>query len=122
MLVVLALGLAMFLSASFVRYRDVEPIWDVILQALFYATPILYTAQTVIDKAGIEVARILMLNPLATVIQQARHAVVDPAYAGVGQIFGTPAWAAVPVAATVVIFVLGLVVFRRAAPSLAEDL
>ena len=33
----------MLLSALFVRYRDIEPIWDVVLQILFYVTPIFYT-------------------------------------------------------------------------------
>ena len=39
---VLALGLSLFLSAAFVKYRDVQYIWEVILQAGFYLTPILY--------------------------------------------------------------------------------
>ena len=29
-------------SALYVRFRDIKPIWEVVLQALFYATPILY--------------------------------------------------------------------------------
>ena len=35
------------LSALFVRYRDVQPIWDVGSQMLFYASPILYVATQV---------------------------------------------------------------------------
>ena len=44
-----SLGLAMLLSALFVRYRDIEPIWDVVLQITFYASPIFYTAAIVRD-------------------------------------------------------------------------
>src|SRR4051812_46075806 len=39
---ILALGLSLFLAAAFVKYRDVSYIWEVILQAGFYLTPILY--------------------------------------------------------------------------------
>ena len=41
----------MLLSALFVRYRDIEPIWDVVLQVLFYASPIFYTVDTVLDRS-----------------------------------------------------------------------
>ena len=36
----------MLLSALYVRFRDVQPIWEVVLQAAFYATPILYAIET----------------------------------------------------------------------------
>ena len=42
--IVLASGLGMLLSALYVRFRDVQPIWDVTLQAWFYASPIMYSA------------------------------------------------------------------------------
>jgi ABC-2 type transport system permease protein len=122
MLIALALGLAMMLSALFVRYRDVEPIWDVVMQALFYVTPILYSIQLVIDKAGIDVARIMMLNPFATVVQQARHAVVDEAYVSTGQVMGSVVWVAVRIGLTALTVVIGWFVFQRAAPRLAEEI
>ncbi len=34
----------MLLSALYVRFRDVQPIWDVLLQAWFYCSPIMYPA------------------------------------------------------------------------------
>ena len=37
-----ATGVGLLLSALFVRYRDVQPIWEVISQMLFYASPVLY--------------------------------------------------------------------------------
>src|SRR5665213_2195370 len=41
-LILIALTAAFFLSAAFVRYRDISYVWEVIIQAAFYATPILY--------------------------------------------------------------------------------
>ena len=40
MLVVFATGVTMLLSALYVRFRDVEPIWEVALQLLFYGSPV----------------------------------------------------------------------------------
>ena len=89
---------------------------------LFYGTPILYSISVVIDKAGIEVARLMLVNPVATAIQQARHAMVDTSYEGVGQIFGTSAGFLIPISVAVITFVAGLFVFNRAAPHIAEQL
>ena len=36
----------MLLSVLYVRFRDIQPIWDVTAQILFYASPIIYTAKT----------------------------------------------------------------------------
>lgn len=122
MLIVFVTGLALLLSALFVRYRDVEPIWDVVTQGLFYATPILYSLSVVIDKAGIEVARLMLVNPLAAAIQQARHAIVDISYESPGQIFATTAGDLIPIGVSVLSFAIGAWVFHRAAPRIAEEL
>lgn len=122
MLITFALGIAMLLSALFVRYRDVEPIWDVILQALFYATPILYSIQIVIDKAGLDTARALMVSPFAAAVQQARHVLISPEYLSSSQVFSSQLGTAAPVAITAGTLLVGWLVFRRAAPHLAEEL
>ena len=57
LLIGFAIGLAMLLVALFVRYRDIEPIWDVVLQVLFYATPIFYTIADRGREGGREVWR-----------------------------------------------------------------
>ena len=68
---------ATLLSALFVRFRDLAPIWEVVLQVLFYASLIIVPFETVVHEYP-TVARLLLINPLAAVVQQARHAVVDP--------------------------------------------
>jgi len=75
-LYVLALSLAFFLSAAYVKYRDISHIWEVILQGAFYATPILYPVGFVVKEAGEWVATLLLLNPVAQIIQDARYALV----------------------------------------------
>jgi len=41
-LAALSVAMAFFLSALFVRFRDVSYIWEVVMQAAFYAAPIIY--------------------------------------------------------------------------------
>jgi ABC-2 type transport system permease protein len=119
-LTVFILGLSMILSSLFVRYRDIEPIWDVILQILFYASPIFYTVQVLRDKGGEGIATAVMCTPFAAALQQARHAVVDPSHLSTAQILGSSAWLLVPIGIAVGTFLLGYAVFRRQAPRIAE--
>jgi ABC-2 type transport system permease protein len=116
------LGLSTLLSVLFVRYRDVEPIWDVVLQAMFYASPIFYTATLVRDKAGEGVLRLMMCNPFGAIIQQARHAIVDPSHESAATAMGGAVWLLVPGGLTLAIAVVAYRVFDRAAPRIAEDL
>lgn len=71
-LVIFSLAVAFFLSALYVRFRDVTYIWEVIIQAAFYGTPILYSLSIV----PVNFQKILLLNPMAQIIQDARYAVV----------------------------------------------
>jgi ABC-2 type transport system permease protein len=115
-------GLAMLLSALFVRYRDVEPVWDVVLQVMLYGTPIFYTVNLVIDQAGEGVARALMANPFAAVLQEMRHTFIDPSHMSTADAMGGTAWLLLPIGIAIVTFVLGTWVFAREAPRVAENL
>jgi ABC-2 type transport system permease protein len=121
-LAVFAFALAMLLSVSFVRYRDVEPIWDVVLQIMFYASPIFYSVQTVADRAGKTVSELMLLNPFATILQQARHALVDPSHPAAAEAAGGTLHLLGPLLVMVALIVVGAAVFRREAPRIAEDL
>ena len=81
-LYLLALGCAFLLATMNVYYRDVQHIWEVCQQALFYATPIIYPLSLVMDRLGPErgelVEKIMLLNPAAQVIQDIRHNLIAP--------------------------------------------
>jgi ABC-2 type transport system permease protein len=121
LLTVFASGLAMMLSALYVRYRDVEPIWDVVLQVTFYGSLILVPYEVIRLKSEF-VASALVANPLAAVLQEARHLVVDSSYASAADALSSPALLLVPLAITAATFALGLWVFNREAPRIAEAL
>ena len=122
MLVVLATGLAMLLSALFVYFRDVQPIWEVVSQVIFYSSPVIIPVSEVIKKLSPTLVHVYMLNPLATVLQQFRHAMVTHATPSSGAVLGSQLELLEPIAVAVGVFVLGFVVFNRTAPRVAEDL
>jgi ABC-2 type transport system permease protein len=122
-LTVFGAGLALLLSAMFVRYRDIEPIWDVALQALFYAAPIFYTVEVVREKTQLAwLPDAILCNPFAAVLQQFRHAFIDPSHASVVSELSSPALVLIPIGISVTALVAGFVVFNRRAPHIAEEL
>jgi ABC-2 type transport system permease protein len=117
----LATGIGMGLSALYVRFRDVQPIWDVALQAWFYLSPIMYPAAEY-NRFGAGLVRYAMINPIATLMTQMGHAFIGPdalpsatTVAGYGPV--VVALALIPS-----IFALGWWVFTREAPRVAENL
>ncbi len=129
-LAVLATGVAMLLAALYVSLRDISPIWEVISQVLFYASPVIISVETVQEKAGtldlfgakVSALHLYMLNPLAAVFQQFRHAMINHDTLSTGQALGGWAQLAIPVAIVLGLFALGFWVFNRAAPRVAENL
>jgi ABC-2 type transport system permease protein len=71
--IVFTMGMGMLLSAAYVRFRDVQPIWDVVVQILFYASPIMYVASRYKH-----LEHLAMLNPLGMMLTQMGHAFVHP--------------------------------------------
>jgi ABC-2 type transport system permease protein len=114
-------GLAMLLSALYVRFRDVRPIWDVVQQALFYATPILYPIEKVAEQSE-TLAKVVMANPLAALIQEVRHLLLGPTVPSAAQAIGGTEWLLIPAAVFVGLVALGFAVFNRMAPHAAEEL
>ena len=119
-LVLLALGVAMLLSALFVRFRDVQPIWSVLSTVLFYGTPVLYVVDILADRPGWK--RAVLCNPIGDVLEQLRHWVIDPGAPTAVSAIGGWTWFLVPVAVLVVVCALGAWVFSREAPRIAESL
>jgi ABC-2 type transport system permease protein len=118
LLVVFATGVTMLLSALYVRYRDMLPIWEVVLQMLFYASPVIYVAATLPDS----IEREAMANPIAAVLTQVRHALIDPGAPTAADAIGGGVRLLIPLGVVVVVFALGVWVFTREAPRIAEDL
>jgi ABC-2 type transport system permease protein len=119
-LTLLVTGFAMLLSALYVRFRDVKPIWDVLLQLTFYASPVIYAIETI--DVPQRVKETLMLNPIAAILEQFRYAVIDPGAPSAAEAAGGPVMLLIPIGLILGIFALGFWVFDREAPHIAEQL
>lgn len=62
---IFVLGLSLFLSSLYVHFRDLTHIWEVLLQAMFYLTPILYPVTYVQSFIHGPFLVIYLLNPMA---------------------------------------------------------
>jgi ABC-2 type transport system permease protein len=120
-LTVLATGAAMLLSALYVRYRDVRPIWDVATQGLFYATPIFYPVEFLIGQGEL-LTKIVMASPLAVIVVEARRLILGPQSTSAADAVGSTAFLLIPLAILVAVPIAGFVVFNRMAPRAAEEL
>jgi ABC-2 type transport system permease protein len=117
-ILVFAAGLALLLSALYVRFRDIQPIWEVASQILFWATPIIYTVEVVPDR----MRTAIMFNPLSVAIQQARVWFVDPSAPTPAEAIGGGERLLIPLAIFVLTVLGGIWVFKRFEPGIAEEL
>lgn len=116
---IFAIGMSFFLSAAYVKYRDISHIWEVLMQAAFYVTPILYPLSLITNN---DLQKLLLLNPMAQTIQDARNVLVTKDTITIAEAFGS-SYARLIVFGLVIIFLLlGVLYFKREAKTFAEDL
>lgn len=120
-LFILSIGAAFLLSALFVRFRDINYIWEIFLQAAFYLTPILYPISFVIDKSQMA-AQILLLNPMAQIIQDARYVLVTTETISFENLFGTWEYRLIPIGLVLLFAIVAAWYFRKKSPTFAEDI
>ena len=65
--------LSLFMSILFVKYRDLSNIWELGLQLIFYATPIVYSTAQLPSK----LQYMENFNPLAAIVAGARNALIS---------------------------------------------
>jgi ABC-2 type transport system permease protein len=118
---ILALGLAFLLSALNVKFRDTSHIWEIIMQAAFYATPIIYPLATVISKSE-AAAKVLLLNPIAQAIQDARYSLITHETVTAAKLFSNQLYVIIPYAVVIIIFVVGILYFRHNSRYFAENI
>jgi len=114
------LGVSLILSTLFVRFRDIGQIWELALQLLFYASPIIYPVGYLPDWAR----RLAFLNPFTQVMQDIRalllYGDLAPNRITAATAFGTPAGRLIPISIAFAVLGLGLYLFKRDEPWFAE--
>lgn len=120
MIYVFALGLAFYLSAFYVKFKDISHLWEVLLQAVFYATPIIYPLQMVMA-LNLGAAQLLMMSPIAVLFQNARAQLVGHENVVTSdQLFSNPLWLILPYIIIAAVFILGIVYFKKNQSRFAE--
>ncbi len=118
-----ALGISFLLGAINVKYRDITSIWDVLVQALFYAVPIIYPLTMVLNSGGSFgqfAAQIICLNPITQVIQDVRYNLITDATITTWSIVDGFA-RAIPILIVVLTLVLAALFFRNRSKYFAEE-
>lgn len=73
-----------FMAAPlFLKFRDLQQIWDVVLSAMFYATPIVYP----LSLLPTQYHKIILLNPIAFIVHFVKTSLTENRYPDPIQIF-----------------------------------
>ena len=117
----LSLGISFLFGAINVKFRDIASIWDVLVQALFYAVPIIYPIKMVLDVSDVA-AKVILLNPIAQVIQDVRYNLITDTTLTTWNTVETPFLRFVPILIVVVLLVLAAAYFRKKSKFFAEEI
>lgn len=115
-----SLGVAFILATLFVKFRDISPIWEVCMQAGLYATPIIYPL-SMVSNSNPQIAKIMMLNPMAQIIQDMRYIMITDQTPVISQMMSLK-FAVIPYLLSVIVFVIGYYVFKHNSKKFAEIL
>lgn len=117
----LSLGISFLLGAINVKYRDITSIWDVCIQALFYAVPIIYPVALVAESSTLA-AKIILLNPIAQAIQDVRHNLITPETITTWNYISNHFIQFLPIIFIITILILATVYFRKKSKFFAEEI
>lgn len=117
-----ALGISFLLGAINVKYRDVTSIWDVLMQAMFYAVPIIYPISMVLEQGsfGQLAANLILLNPIAQVIQDVRYNLITDAAVTTWSLVDFPL-NLFPILLVFLVLALAALFFRKRSKRFAEE-
>lgn len=116
-LYLVALGATLVLTTLYVRFRDVGQVWELALQLLFYASPIIYSATLL----PLWFQRITYLNPFVQIMQDARSIVIpSDTTVTAADVYGSWVGELLPLAVGLTFLVGGYRLFRRDEPWFAE--
>lgn len=108
---ILILGISLPLSVLNVRYRDIQFIWKVILQAAFFLTPIFYKFEILPESFR----KVLVYSPMVQIINMGHDVAIYNILPDMQSIL-------IAVTTTFSILIVGYAIFRKAQNRIIEDL
>lgn len=124
LLFAVAFGMALILATLYVKFRDIAHIWEVVVQVLVYSMPIMYPLSLImkVQIAGLSIANLIMLNPIALAIQDIRHNLIAHETPTFWTLFTNPFFVIIPISITVFLVVFGMLYFNKNSKKFAEML
>lgn len=116
-----SLAVAFFLSAINVKYRDVGYLWEIFLQAAFYATPIIYPVSAIISQSMF-IAKFLLLNPVAQIVQDARYVLITKDSITTYSIFNNQLYTFIPFIIIIILIIMASLYFKKNSVKFAEEI
>jgi ABC-2 type transport system permease protein len=116
---IFSLGVSLILATMYVKYRDLSFIWEVMIQAGFYLTPIIYPLSII---TSLSMRRLLLLSPVAQATQDARNVIVTSDTITIAEVWHSPYARIAPVVITLVILFIGILYFKKEAKYFAENI
>lgn len=116
-LYLLSLGIAFFLAALYVKFRDFAYIWEVALQLLFYASAIIFPLNIIPKK----IIKFIVLSPITQIIQDARSVLVSPQTITTANTLHHKVLIVIPYLIPITLVVFGYIFFNRSAAKFAEE-
>lgn len=116
----LSLGISFLLGAINVKYRDVGSIWEVLMQAMFYAVPIIYPISMVANSSMLA-AKVMLLNPIAQVIQDIRFNLITKDTVTTWNYLNTWWIKVIPIILVAIILIVAALYFRKKSKYFAEE-
>lgn len=98
-----------FAAPMYVRLRDINQIWEVLLQVLFYASPIIYP----ISSVPASVQSILYINPMTLLIEHSKMVLIDNTMPRFDHLL-------IFIAIFIPVFLLSILYLRRSSKNLVE--
>lgn len=117
-----SLGCALILATIYVKFRDIGPIWEVFLQIGMYMTPIIYPMSMIEQRAGIGIAKVLLMNPMAQIIQDMRYLFTSQENLIVSQLIENKLIVAIPYLIPFIVLIIGFVIFNKNSKKFAENI
>ena len=117
----LSLGISFLLGAINVKYRDITSIWDVCIQALFYAVPIIYPI-SMVASSSVLAAKIILINPIAQCIQDIRYNLITTETITTWNYLNNNFLKALPIILIILILVRAAFYFRKKSRFFAEEI
>ena len=115
LLAVFSTGIAFALAMLAVYFRDLMYLWTIVLQMYFFATPVIYDADSISGRVSEPILKILEWQPMAVFVSSFRSALYSARFPGwnqMGYLF----------VVSMISFSVGLTIFTKLGRRVAEEI